>query len=275
MSILARNTRRDGGDASALANVGTITRAQPRAPAARAHADRLRHRAARPLRSSFTYGFGGAIHPPSVAHYIDYLLPGIFVLSIGFGASQTGVAVAEDLANGMIDRFRSLPIASGAVLTGRIAADAIRNLLVIGVIIGVGHHPRLHQLHLRSGNHHARLAPGLRQDQSHHRHRRRAPRPLPRRSHRNTLHRSERLDRRDPGRHDAPRHHPLPPDDRHVTSSTRHQTRAPCASQRARAQVHGRDQSHPRSPLRVLRTDNGARSRDRGTSAWHARERAG
>jgi hypothetical protein len=47
-------------------------------------------------------------------------------------------AVAEDLATGRIDRFRSLPIAASAVLAGRIAADAIRNLLVIGLIIGVG-----------------------------------------------------------------------------------------------------------------------------------------
>jgi ABC-2 type transport system permease protein/oleandomycin transport system permease protein len=86
----------------------------------------------------FTYGFGGAVHPPGVERYIDYLLPGIFILSIGFGASQTGVAVAEDLATGMIDRFRSLPIAGSAVLVGRIAADAIRNLLVIALIIGVG-----------------------------------------------------------------------------------------------------------------------------------------
>ena len=86
----------------------------------------------------FTYGFGGAVHPPGVERYIDYVLPGIFILSIGFGASQTGVAVAEDLANGMIDRFRSLPIAGSAVLIGRIAADAVRNLLVITLIIGVG-----------------------------------------------------------------------------------------------------------------------------------------
>jgi ABC transporter DrrB family efflux protein len=84
----------------------------------------------------FTYGFGGAVHPPGVAQYIDYLLPGIFVLSIGFGASQTGVSVAEDLANGMLDRFRSLPIAGSAYVVGRIAADAVRNLLVIGLIVG-------------------------------------------------------------------------------------------------------------------------------------------
>ena len=72
----------------------------------------------------FSYAFGGAIHAPGVARYIDYLLPGIFVLAIGFGASQTGVAIAEDLSAGMIDRFRSLPISSGAVLAGRVTADA-------------------------------------------------------------------------------------------------------------------------------------------------------
>jgi hypothetical protein len=69
---------------------------------------------------------------------IGYLLPGVVVLAIGSGASQTGVAVAEDLATGMIDRFRSLPIASAPVLAGRVTADAVRNLFVAGLIIAVG-----------------------------------------------------------------------------------------------------------------------------------------
>ena len=86
----------------------------------------------------FTYAFGGAIHVPGVAYYIDYLLPGIIVLAIGFGASQTGVAIAEDLTTGMIDRFRSLPIPGSAVLAGRVAADALRNLFVTGLMIAVG-----------------------------------------------------------------------------------------------------------------------------------------
>jgi ABC transporter DrrB family efflux protein len=86
----------------------------------------------------FSSAFGGAIEPPGVAHYMDYLLPGLFVLSIGFGASQTGVAIAEDLASGMIDRFRALPIAGAAVLTGRVAADAVRNLFVVALMIAVG-----------------------------------------------------------------------------------------------------------------------------------------
>jgi len=85
----------------------------------------------------FTYAFGGAIHVPGVSRYIDYLLPGIIVLAIGFGASQTGVAIAEDLATGMIDRFRSLPIPGAAVLAGRVAADALRNLFVVGLMIAV------------------------------------------------------------------------------------------------------------------------------------------
>jgi ABC transporter DrrB family efflux protein len=85
----------------------------------------------------FTYAFGGAVRVPGAARYIDYLLPGIVVLATGFGASQTGVAVAEDLATGMTDRFRSLPIPAVAVLAGRVAADALRNLFVTGVMIGV------------------------------------------------------------------------------------------------------------------------------------------
>jgi ABC-2 type transport system permease protein/oleandomycin transport system permease protein len=86
----------------------------------------------------FTYAFGGAIRVPGVAHYIDYLLPGLLVLAIGFGASQTGVAIAEDLSTGMIDRFRSLPITAAAVLAGRVTADALRNLFVVGLMTGVG-----------------------------------------------------------------------------------------------------------------------------------------
>lgn len=86
----------------------------------------------------FTYTFGGAVRVPGVAHYIDFLLPGLFVLAIGFGASQTGVAVAEDLASGMIDRFRSLPISGASVPAGRVTADAVRNLFVVGLMIAVG-----------------------------------------------------------------------------------------------------------------------------------------
>ena len=87
----------------------------------------------------FTYSFGGAIDPPGVQNYVDYLLPGIFVLAIAFGASQTGVAIADDLATGMIDRFRALPMTRSAVLAGRTMADAIRNVFVLGLMTGVGY----------------------------------------------------------------------------------------------------------------------------------------
>lgn len=85
----------------------------------------------------FNYAWGGAIHPPGVTHYIDYALPGIWVLAIAFGASQTGVAIADDLATGMIDRFRALPMTRSAVLAGRTAADALRNVFVVALMTGV------------------------------------------------------------------------------------------------------------------------------------------
>jgi ABC-2 type transport system permease protein/oleandomycin transport system permease protein len=84
----------------------------------------------------FTYAWGGAIHPPGVERYIDYALPGIWVLAIAFGASQTGVAISDDLATGMIDRFRALPMCRSAVLAGRTAADAARNLFVLALMTG-------------------------------------------------------------------------------------------------------------------------------------------
>jgi ABC-2 type transport system permease protein/oleandomycin transport system permease protein len=85
----------------------------------------------------FTYAWGGATHPPGVDRYIDYALPGIFILALGFGASQTGVALADDLTTSMIDRFRALPMARSTVLAGRVTADAVRNLFVLTLMTGV------------------------------------------------------------------------------------------------------------------------------------------
>lgn len=138
MSTAAVNTAPPSALATAIANTGTMTgrhlRRLIRVPTLIAFAT------VQPvlLVLLFTYGFGGAVHPPGVTRYIDYLLPGLLVLAIGFGASQTGVAVAEDLASGMIDRFRALPIAGISVLAGRATADAVRNLLVVGLMIAVG-----------------------------------------------------------------------------------------------------------------------------------------
>jgi ABC-2 type transport system permease protein len=83
----------------------------------------------------FRYVWGGAMQkvlPPSIP-YVDFLMPGIFVQTAIFGALQTGVGLAEDLQKGLIDRFRSLPIARSAVLAGRTAADAV--VITVQVIL--------------------------------------------------------------------------------------------------------------------------------------------
>jgi ABC transporter DrrB family efflux protein len=89
----------------------------------------------------FTYVFGGAISHslPSGVSYIDYLLPGILVQSVTFRASMTAVGLSEDLKLGVIDRFRSMPMARSAVLIGRTAADLVRNVLIIVLMIVVGY----------------------------------------------------------------------------------------------------------------------------------------
>jgi ABC-2 type transport system permease protein/oleandomycin transport system permease protein len=85
----------------------------------------------------FAYVFGGAIKTPGV-NYINYLIPGIIVQTVIFGAMQTGVGLADDLSKGMIDRFRSLPMARSAVLAGRTISDTLRNLFVVFLMSGVG-----------------------------------------------------------------------------------------------------------------------------------------
>jgi ABC transporter DrrB family efflux protein len=89
----------------------------------------------------FTYVFGGAIShslPPGVS-YIDYLLPGILVQSVTFRASMTAIGLSDDLKLGVIDRFRSMPMARSAVLIGRTSADLVRNVLIILLMILVGY----------------------------------------------------------------------------------------------------------------------------------------
>jgi ABC transporter DrrB family efflux protein len=89
----------------------------------------------------FVYVFGGAIGrslPPGLS-YVDYVLPGIFVQSVTFRASQTAVGLSEDLRRGVIDRFRSMPMTRSAVLLGRTIADAVRNVLIILLMVGVGY----------------------------------------------------------------------------------------------------------------------------------------
>lgn len=88
----------------------------------------------------FNFVFGGVIEsvlPPGI-DYIDYLIPGIFVQTVAFGATQTGIGLAEDLSKGVIDRFRSLPMTRSAVLAGRTASDLVRNICVLLIMTVAG-----------------------------------------------------------------------------------------------------------------------------------------
>jgi ABC transporter DrrB family efflux protein len=89
----------------------------------------------------FVYVFGGAVKGalPKGTTYVDFLLPGIFVQSVAFRATQTAIGLAEDLERGVVDRFRSMPMARSAVLLGRTLADLVRNVLIIALMIGVGY----------------------------------------------------------------------------------------------------------------------------------------
>ena len=84
----------------------------------------------------FTFVFGGAIKTGT--DYIKFLLPGILVQTVLFGAMQTGIGLAEDVTKGMIDRFRSLPMAQSAVLAGRTITDVLRNIFVVFLMTAVG-----------------------------------------------------------------------------------------------------------------------------------------
>jgi ABC-2 type transport system permease protein len=83
----------------------------------------------------FTYVFGGAIDP--TGDYVNYIVPGTILTCAGFGAATTATFVANDMKLGIIDRFRTMPLRAGAVLTGHVVASLARNLLATGVVIGV------------------------------------------------------------------------------------------------------------------------------------------
>jgi len=85
----------------------------------------------------FRYVFGGAIAVTGTS-YVNYLMAGIFAQTVIFGATTTGIGLATDLQRGLVDRFRSLPMAKSAVLTGRTIADIVRNTFVVAVMWTVG-----------------------------------------------------------------------------------------------------------------------------------------
>jgi ABC-2 type transport system permease protein/oleandomycin transport system permease protein len=93
----------------------------------------------------FTYVFGGAISTPGFS-YIDFFLPGIVIQMIAFTGYATALGISDDLRKGLIDRFRSLPMARSAVIAGRTASDIVMNMIalttmvVFGVIVGFSFH---------------------------------------------------------------------------------------------------------------------------------------
>ena len=86
----------------------------------------------------FVYVFGGAIATPGFDDYADFLIPGIIVQNIAFGGFVTALGLNEDLKKGLIDRFRSLPMARSAVLAGRTLADVVTNFLSMMVLLTTG-----------------------------------------------------------------------------------------------------------------------------------------
>jgi ABC-2 type transport system permease protein len=93
----------------------------------------------------FVYVFGGAfnagVHTAGAAAsggYANYVVPGLIVLCAAYGSGTTAVAVATDMSSGIVDRFRSMPVAAWTVLAGQITASLARNLLATALVIGVG-----------------------------------------------------------------------------------------------------------------------------------------
>jgi ABC transporter DrrB family efflux protein len=87
----------------------------------------------------FRYVFGGAIPVKVPGGYVNFLIPGIIVQTAAFATFGTAIALAQELKKGVIDRFRSMPMARSAVLAGRLVADTGRMLVTILIIVGVGY----------------------------------------------------------------------------------------------------------------------------------------
>jgi ABC transporter DrrB family efflux protein len=86
----------------------------------------------------FGYLFGGAMSVPGGGDYREFLLPGLFALTMVFGIEATIVAVTSDAAKGVTDRFRSMPMAPSAVVVGRCTADMLNSMLGLAVLVACG-----------------------------------------------------------------------------------------------------------------------------------------
>ena len=83
----------------------------------------------------FVYLFGGAISTGT--RYVDYVVPGVLLVCVGFGAGTTAISVAHDLGGGIIDRFRSMDVRGEALINGHVIASVARNLLSAAVVVAV------------------------------------------------------------------------------------------------------------------------------------------
>ena len=84
----------------------------------------------------FRYAFGGAFDV--AGDYVDFLMPGVFVMAVGFGAITTAIGIAADMGSGAVDRFRSLPMSRAAFLVGHTTADFLRGAGVVIVVVVMG-----------------------------------------------------------------------------------------------------------------------------------------
>ena len=112
--------------------------AQPAQHPPQPAAARVRDDPADRLRADVPLRVRRRITVPGYTHYVDYLMPGIFVQTVVFGSLTTGVGLADDLQKGLIERFRSLPMARSAVLVGRTLADLVRNIFVVLLMAAMG-----------------------------------------------------------------------------------------------------------------------------------------
>lgn len=85
----------------------------------------------------FRYLFGGAIDVGDTT-YVNYVVAGIIAVSVAFNATVTSTSVCNDLTEGIVERFRSMPVPSSVVLVGHVAASLVRNLVSVVVMVGVG-----------------------------------------------------------------------------------------------------------------------------------------
>jgi len=85
----------------------------------------------------FRYVLGGAIKVPG-GNYADYLIPAVFVEAMLLAGMSTALGLAQDLNSGIIDRFRSLPMARSAVLLGRTISDLVRSVFALALVVGIG-----------------------------------------------------------------------------------------------------------------------------------------